>query len=60
MGGDKWEDKPNSYHVVFFDDKEITRAWVPSARLRKFDRVKPVSAKSTSLEPDLVKLSKML
>jgi len=46
MRGDKWEDKPNSYHVVFFDDKEITRAWVPSARLRKFDRVKPVSAKS--------------
>jgi len=46
MRGDKWEDKPNSYHVVFFDDKEITRAWVPSARLRKFDSVKPVSAKS--------------
>ena len=38
---DTWENKPSSYHVVFFDDKHVSRAWIPSSRLRKFDGVKP-------------------
>ena len=45
MVEDKWVDKPNSYHVIFFD-KEVSRGWVSNARIRKFDGIRPISAKT--------------
>ena len=45
MVEDKWMDKPNSYHVIFFD-KEVSRGWVSNSRIRKFDGIRPVTAKN--------------
>ena len=45
MVEDRWMDKPNSYHVIFFD-KEVSRSWVSNSSIRKFDRIKPVTAKT--------------
>ena len=45
MVENKWMDKPNSYHVIFFD-KEVSRGWVSNSRIRKFDGIRPVTAKN--------------
>ena len=45
MVEDKWVEKPNSYHVIFFDT-EVSRAWVSNSSIRKFDGVRPVINKT--------------
>ena len=37
---DGWQQRPTSYHVIFFDEK-VVRNWIPCSRLTKFDLTKP-------------------
>uniref|UniRef100_A0A8D8V8K2 Zinc finger CW-type PWWP domain protein 1 n=1 Tax=Cacopsylla melanoneura TaxID=428564 RepID=A0A8D8V8K2_9HEMI len=47
-------DQPLKYHVTFFDSREVTRAWVPASRIRRYVADKPPRVNTTI--PDTMRL----